>query len=160
MRDMASAENRNDAAFRRNAHRYPNAAAANPPASVPTVCVVHSVTWVSEFAVWMCSRPATAGRMEARPLVKNGEANIKAALKGNTSHSLPGVSAKTNSTAAAARNKSLAIMTRLRSHRSSSTPATGPASIAGTARASITALSASPEPVVCTTRLKTAMLLK
>ena len=54
----------------------------------------------------------------------------------------------------------LAIMISRRSTRSSSTPATGPASTAGTARASITPLTIRPDPVVCMTRLNTAMLLK
>ena len=59
-----------------------------------------------------------------------------------------------------ARNRSLAIMTRLRSKRSSTTPASGPARIAGMARDSITPLTTRPLFVVASTRLKTAMLLK
>jgi hypothetical protein len=51
-------------------------------------------------------------------------------------------------------------MMRFRSKRSSATPAAGPASTAGIARASITPLTTSPEPEVCITRLKTAILLK
>ena len=42
------------------------------------------------------------------------------------------------------RMRSLAIMTRLRSNRSSSTPASGPASMAGTARDSMTPLTTRP----------------
>ena len=51
-------------------------------------------------------------------------------------------------------------MMRLRSKRSSTTPAMGPAITAGMARASITPLTTSPEPEVSMTRLNTAMLLK
>ena len=51
-------------------------------------------------------------------------------------------------------------MMRLRSRRSSSTPASGPASMAGMARDSITPLTTRPEWVVASARLKTATLLK
>ncbi len=36
------------------------------------VVVDHWVSWVSELAVCRSSRVAMAGRIEARPLVKNG----------------------------------------------------------------------------------------
>ena len=62
--------------------------------------------------------------------------------------------------ATTARIRSLAIMMRLRSKRSSTTPASGPASMAGMARESMTPLTTSPECVVASARLKTAMLLK
>ena len=48
----------------------------------------------------------------------------------------------------------------LRLKRSSTTPAAGPISIAGMARASMTPLTTRPDLVVATARLKTAMLLK
>ncbi len=51
-----------------------------PAASVPIVRVVHCVVWVSEFAVCSSSRLAMAGRIDARPLVKNGDANISSPL--------------------------------------------------------------------------------
>ena len=47
-----------------------------------------------------------------------------------------------------------------RSQRSSSTPATGPATTAGMARDSITPVTTSPEPDFSITSAKTAMLLK
>ena len=47
---------------------------------VPTVSVVHCVVWVSELAVCNSSRLVMDGRMEVRPLVKNGDANISSAL--------------------------------------------------------------------------------
>ena len=59
-----------------------------------------------------------------------------------------------------ARMRSLAIMTRLRSRRSSSTPAMGPASTAGMARESMMPLTTSPDPLLASARLNTAMLLK
>jgi hypothetical protein len=62
--------------------------------------------------------------------------------------------------ASTARMMSLAIITRLRLMRSSTTPAMGPASTAGIARASITPLTTSPERVFAKARLNTAMLLK
>ena len=51
-------------------------------------------------------------------------------------------------------------MIRRRSKRSSATPAAGPASTAGIARASISALTAKPEPVRSITSASTATLLK
>ncbi len=51
-------------------------------------------------------------------------------------------------------------MIRLRSSRSSSTPATGPASTAGIARASMTPVTTSPEPDFSITSANTAILLK
>ena len=62
--------------------------------------------------------------------------------------------------ATANRTRSLAIMMRLRSKRSRSTPASGPAITAGTARESITRLTTSPDPVVSSARPNTATLLK
>ncbi len=51
-------------------------------------------------------------------------------------------------------------MTCLRSRRSSTTPAMGPASTAGMARDSITPETTSPDPDFSITSAKTAMLLK
>ncbi len=65
-----------------------------------------------------------------------------------------------NPAATTARTRSLAIMILRRSIRSSRTPASGPARIAGTARASMTPLTTSPERVTASARLNTAMLLK
>ncbi len=48
----------------------------------------------------------------------------------------------------------------LRLKRSSTTPASGPMSMAGMARDSMTPLTTSPDRVVATARLNTAMLLK
>ena len=45
------------------------------------VRVVHPVVCVSELAVCSSSRVAMLGRMDERPLVKNGDANISRALK-------------------------------------------------------------------------------
>ena len=55
-------------------------AALKPATMVPMVSVVHCVVWVSELAVCNSSRLVMDGRMEVRPLVKNGEANISSAL--------------------------------------------------------------------------------
>jgi hypothetical protein len=44
------------------------------------VRVIHWVVCVSELAVCNSSLLAIVGRMEVRPLVKNGEANINRAL--------------------------------------------------------------------------------
>jgi len=127
---------------------------------VPTVSVAHWVVWVRAFAVWSSSRLAMLGRMAARPLVKNGDANISKPLSAKSSHVRGASTAATNASATTARSRSLAIITRRRSRRSSTTPATGPARMAGTARASMTPLTTSPDPLVCITRLNTAMLLK
>ena len=51
-------------------------------------------------------------------------------------------------------------MTRLRSMRSSITPAIGPPTIIDSARASRMPLTTNPEPVFCSARLNTAMVLK
>jgi hypothetical protein len=79
-REMHSAEIRNESAFPANAHSYPNCITLAPPRKAPITSVVAWVVWVSEFAVCSSSRLAMEGRMEARPLVKNGEANISRAL--------------------------------------------------------------------------------
>ncbi len=65
-----------------------------------------------------------------------------------------------NSAATIARIRSLAIITRLRSTRSSTTPASGPANMAGMARESMMPLTTRPLRVVATARLNTAILLK
>ena len=65
-----------------------------------------------------------------------------------------------NAMATTARIRSEAIITVRRSKRSRTTPATGAASTAETARASITPLTTNPERVVARARLNTAMLLK
>ena len=65
-----------------------------------------------------------------------------------------------NNAATTARMRSLAIMMRLRSMRSSSTPASGPAHTAGIARASMIPVTTSPDFVTASARLNTAMLLK
>ena len=51
-----------------------------PASMVPMVSVVHWVVWVSELAVCSSSLLAMTGRMDERPLVKNGDANISRAL--------------------------------------------------------------------------------
>jgi hypothetical protein len=59
-----------------------------------------------------------------------------------------------------ARARSLAIMIRLRSKRSSSTPANGPMVTAGTARANMIPVTTKPECVISIARANTAMLLE
>jgi hypothetical protein len=118
------------------------------------------VVWVSELAVCSSSLVAIDGRMDARPLVKNGEASISSALSTYSSHVSVRLTVRMKAMATAARIRSLAIMTCLRFSRSSTTPATGPISTAGMARDSITPLTTSPDLVCATARLKTAMLLK
>ena len=122
--------------------------------------VVACVVWVSELAVCSSSRVAMAGRIAARPALKNGDAPISSALNGYKSQVWPLSTVKMNASATTARVRSLAIMTRLRSIRSSTTPAAGPISMAGMARASMIPLTTSPDLVVASARLNTAMLLK
>ena len=98
--------------------------------------------------------------MAARPLVKNGEANISRPLNRKSSHVRPCGIANKNKMAMAARTKSLAIMIFLRSSRSSSTPATGPAGSTRNPRDSRIPATTRPEPVLASARLNTAMLLK
>ena len=74
------------ASCRTNAHWYPNCITLAPPRKVPMVSVVHCVVWVSELAVCSSSLVAMDGRIEARPLVKNGEASISSALSTYSSH--------------------------------------------------------------------------
>ncbi len=131
-----------------------------PPRNAPMVSVIHCVVCVSELAVCSSSLFAMVGRMADRPLVKNGEANISSALSRYSSQvSVRGI-ARMNPSATTARIRSLAIMMRLRSNRSSTTPATGPASTAGIARDSMTPVTTNPERVFASARLKTATLLK
>lgn len=122
--------------------------------------VVHCVVWVSEFAVCSSSAVAMDGSIEARPLVKNGDASMSSPLNAYSSAGEGCDTEKMKPAATTARIRSLAIITLLRSKRSSVTPASGPASIAGMARESITPLTTSPLRVVATARLKTATLLK
>lgn len=157
---MQYAENTNDMAFKMNASVYPNEVTDAPPRKEPAVSVVHCVIWVSEFAVCNSSRVAMEGRMAARPLVKNGDANINSPLSKYSSHVRPAGMARIKARATTARTTSLRIMIRRRSMRSSSTPAMGPATITVTARASSTLATTNPEPVFAKARLKTAMLLK
>jgi len=56
-----------------------------PPRKEPMATEVHWVVWVSELAVWSSSLEAMAGRTEARPEVKKGEANMRAALNPSSS---------------------------------------------------------------------------
>ena len=85
------------------------------------------------------------GRIDDRPLVKNGEANIKAALNPYIS-AVPGrCTQRMKPSAMKERTMSLAIITRLRSRRSSSTPAMGPAASIGIARERKTPVTTSPE---------------
>src|ERR1035441_8804583 len=83
---MHSAETRNESELPKNAHWYPNCITLAPPRKVPMVSVVHCVVWVSELAVCSSSLVAIDGRIDARPLVKNGEASISRALSTYSSH--------------------------------------------------------------------------
>ena len=131
-----------------------------PPKNAPIVSVIHCVVCVSELAVCSSSLLAMVGRIADRPLVKNGEANISSALRMYSSQvSLRGI-ARMNPSATTARTRSLAIMIFLRSRRSSTTPASGPAITAGIARASITPVTTIPDRVLASARLNTATLLK
>ena len=50
------------------------------PRNAPMVKLAHDVVWVIVFATCSSSLVAMVGRMEDRPLVKKGEANINPAL--------------------------------------------------------------------------------
>ncbi len=100
------------------------------------------------------------GRIAARPLVKNGEASINNPLSKYTSQVFVRWTVRMKPSATTARTRSLAIIMRCRSKRSSRTPASGPARIAGIARASITPVTTMPLWVWASTRPKTATLLK
>ncbi len=63
------------------------------------VTVVHCVSCVSELAVCNSSLVAMEGRIAARPLVKNGEANISSPLSRNSSQVRPCGIANRNSRA-------------------------------------------------------------
>src|SRR5439155_6965896 len=80
-REMQNADTRNDIAFAKNAHLYPNCATLAPPRNVPIVSVVHPVVWVNEFAVCNSSRVAIDGRIAARPAVKKGDAVMRRPLR-------------------------------------------------------------------------------
>ena len=150
----------NDSALNTNARWYPTAVTDAPPKKDPTVRVSHWVACVSELAACNSCSVAMAGNMAARPLVKNGDANISSPLSRNSSQVRPGGIASTKSTAIMARSKSLRIMMRLRSMRSRSTPATGPARIAHSPRESRMPATTRPEPVLASASANTATLLK
>ncbi len=80
IRQIAAAENTNESELMMKAHSYPNRAALYPASSVPAVSVAHCVVCVREFAVCSSSELAMVGRIAARPLVKNGDANISRPL--------------------------------------------------------------------------------
>ncbi len=98
--------------------------------------------------------------MAERPLVKNGEAIMSIALKVYRSQVWRWVNAAINPRAMKPRTRSLAIMIRRRSNRSSQTPASGPIRTAGIARDSMTPATTPPLWVISIARLRTAMLLK
>ena len=78
---MQIAENRNESALQDERPLVAELRArSRRRANVPIVSVVHCVVWVSELAVCSSSGLAMVGRMDARPLVKNGEANISSPL--------------------------------------------------------------------------------
>src|SRR5690349_13113983 len=79
-REMHHAEMKKETAFPKNAQRYPNWVTLAPARNVPIVSVVHCVVWVRELAACSSSLLAIVGRMEDRPLVKNGEANMRSPL--------------------------------------------------------------------------------
>src|SRR5262245_52704741 len=80
MRLIAIAENTNESALITKAQVYPRLEALYPASSVPAVKVPHCVVWVNDLAACSSSRVAIVGRMAARPAVKNGDANISAAI--------------------------------------------------------------------------------
>src|ERR1035438_8543775 len=102
-----------------------------PPRKAPAASVLHWVVWVSELAVCNSSLVAMEGKMDERPLVKKGEASINRALSAYSSQVAWPLTVRMKPSATMARMRSLAIMMRLRSKRSSVTPASGPASAAG-----------------------------
>ena len=77
---MHNAENRNESALNANAALIAELRDAGAAEERADRGVVHCVVCVSEFAVCSSSLLAIVGRMAARPLVKNGEANISSAL--------------------------------------------------------------------------------
>src|SRR5204863_5391738 len=107
---IATAENRNENELIANAHAYPSLAALHPANTVPAVSVAHCVVCVSEFAVCNSCGLAIAGRIAARPLVKNGDANISAPLSTYSSHGRGWWIVAMNASATTARMRSLAIM--------------------------------------------------
>jgi hypothetical protein len=87
------------------------------------------------------------GSTAERPLVKKGEAKTSRPLKRYSSQRCSKRKMRMKAKATMLRITSLAIMILRRSKRSSATPATGPARIAGSVRAIITPPTARPEPV-------------
>src|SRR5512138_1432667 len=73
----AQALKRNEAELATKAHLYPNCMVLMPPSIVPMVRVSQAVVWVNALAVWSSSGVLMRGKIALRPLVKNGEANIK-----------------------------------------------------------------------------------
>src|SRR6516165_7233842 len=72
-REIHIAEQTKENALKTNASAYPTEATAVPPRTEPTVTAVHCVICVKELAVCSSSSLAIAGKIDARPLVKNGE---------------------------------------------------------------------------------------
>src|SRR5579862_2713325 len=80
-REMESAEKTNESALKTNAGIKPALDTIVPAAKAPMVRVIHPVVCVRELAVCNSSRLVMVGRMADLPLVKNGDANIRTALK-------------------------------------------------------------------------------
>jgi hypothetical protein len=99
------------------------------------------------------------GKIDARPLEKNGEANISAPLNTYNNQVRPCGIPRMKRIAMAARTRSLTIMIRFRSMRSRSTPAMGPASTAQIAREINMPATTRPEPVFARASANTATLL-
>src|ERR1022692_4559842 len=70
----------NESELSANAQAKPSRATANPASMEPAVSVPHWVVCVSDLAVCNSAGLAIAGRIAARPLVKNGETNISSPL--------------------------------------------------------------------------------
>ncbi len=100
------------------------------------------------------------GRIAERPLLKNGDAAISSALNTYSRFVLCHLNATMKPSATTARIRSLAIIIRLRSKRSSRMPASGPIITAGIARESITPVTTMPGSPCSMARLNTATLLK
>ncbi len=125
----------------------PTGTSSAPPSGAPTSRATPSVSEFTAFAplndgpvpttTGVCA--CTAGRNSTVPVLSTTSATY-------TSHRSPGARTNSNPATAPARTRSAATITRRRSHRSTSTPATGPSTAGGRNSAANAAPASATEP--------------
>ena len=153
---MNQAEAKNDAPLMTNAMSRPASAVTSPPTDAPIASIAAQVALDSALAGISSSLLVTLGIVAVRAGSKNAEPVTESAITTYASQTCSRVRTSSRPSTTTPRIRSVAIISRRRSTRSTTTPASGPTTAIGMNWTIIIHATAVAEPVRSSSRAKTA----